>query len=142
MGRVSKRPLDKELEKEIEEQLLFTVVSLTDKERANSFLSEFLTSEEKKMLGKRLLLYVMLYKGLTNTEIYTILSMSHETIRWYKQVYEAKEEIFKKQIEILIKRERAKNLWNKVEALLRPFDLALQSKRNMKARAKLLHGDF
>lgn len=142
MGRVSKRVINKELQKELEDQLSFIISSLVDKNEINLFLDEFLTREEKIMLGKRLILYVLLYKGFTSTQIHNILGMSFETIRWYKEIYEDKTEVFKKQIDKLIKRERNIEFWKKVEKVLEPFALALEAKSNMKARAKLASGDF
>lgn len=142
MGRVSKRVINKDLEKELEEQLAFIVSSLTDNNEISLFLTEFLTREEKIMLGKRLVLYMLLYKGLTNTEIYRTLSISRETVRWYRQVFEKKPEIFRKQIHKLISRERSKEFWQKVDKILEPFELAMKAKTDMKARARLAHGDF
>lgn len=142
MGRVSKKGVNKELIKEVEEQLSFLISSLTNTDEINLFLSEFLTREEKLMLGKRLVLYMMLYKGMTDSQIHSALSMSRETIYWYRQVYENKTELFKKNINKLIAREKNKELWQKIEKILEPFYLAMEAKRNMKARARLATGDF
>lgn len=142
MGRVSRRKVNKDLERDLEEQLSFIIVSLTNKEDVNVFLDEFLTEEEKLMLGKRLILYMLLYKGLTNTQINNALSVSHETTRWYRKIFEKKPEAFKKNLERLINREKSQELWEKIEKILEPFTLALNVKTNMKARAKLASGDF
>ena len=142
MSRVSKRIINKELIEDLEEQLTFIIVSFKAKEDTGSFLNEFLTKEEKLMLGKRLALYMMLYKELTSKQIHDSLSMSYETIRWYKQVYEGKPDSFKKEIEKLINREKNKELWNKIEKILKPLDLAMRARNDMKARAKLASGDF
>lgn len=142
MGRVSKRGINKELQKEVEEQLSFIISTLTDKDEINLFLSEFLTKEENTMLGKRLILYMMLYKGMSDSQIYVSLAMSRETIHWYRQIYESKSEIFKKNIKKLINREKSKELWKKIDKIFEPFTLALEVKTNMRARAKLASGDF
>lgn len=142
MGRVSRRKVNKDLERDLEEQLSFIIVSLTNKEEVNVFLEEFLTEEEKLMLGKRLILYMLLYKGLTNTQINNVLSVSHETTRWYREIFEKKPEAFKKTLKRLIDREKSQELWEKIEKILEPFTLALNVKTNMKARAKLASGDF
>ena len=142
MGRVSRRKINKDLEKELEEQLSFIISSLTNKEEINVFLNEYLTKEEKLMLGKRLILYMLLYRGLTNTQINNIISVSHETTRWYREVFGRKPEIFKKTVERLISREKSKELWKKIEMILEPISLALEAKTNMKARATLASGDF
>lgn len=142
MGRVSKKSIDKDLKKEIEEQLSFIIASLVNKEEINLFLDEFLTKEEKVMLGKRLILYMLLYRGFTSKQINNLLGLSYETIRWYKQIYAAKPEIFRKYIQKLIFREKSQEFWKKIEKILEPVSLALEAKTNMKARAKLASGDF
>lgn len=142
MGRVSKKIINKELFEDLEEQLSFIIISFKSKDETSSFLNEFLTSEEKIMLGKRLTLYMMLYKGMTSKQIHDSLLMSYETIRWYKQIYESKSETFKKEIEKLIGREKSKELWDKVEKILKPVELLVKSRNDMRARAKLGSGDF
>ena len=142
MGRVSKHIINKELIEDLEEQLSFIIVSFKTDQETSSFLNEFLTKEEKMMLGKRLALYMMLYKGMTSKQIHDSLSMSFETIRWYKQVYENKPDTFKKEIEKLINREKSKELWKKIEKILKPIDLAMKARNDMRARAKFASGDF
>ena len=142
MGRVSKKNINQKFQIELEEQLSFIIQSLTGKTEISSFLNEFLTTEEKIMLGKRLVLYMMLYKNFTSSQIHAALSMSYETIRWYKEVFGNKSEVFRNTIERLIKREKSKEFWLKIEKILEPFALALEAKSNMKARAKLASGDF
>ena len=141
MGRVSKKTIDRKLLDQIESQFFSLIQRLKSREEID-FMNEFLTSEEKIMLGKRLVLYMMLYKGMTNKQIHDSLGMSFETIHWYKQTYEGKSDLFRKKIEELLKNERNDELWNEIERVLEPIGLALKSKSNMKARAKLLSGDF
>ena len=141
MGRVSKKTIDRKLLDRIESQFFSLIQRLKSREEID-FMNEFLTSEEKIMLGKRLVLYMMLYKGMTNKQIHDSLGMSFETIHWYKQTYEGKSDLFRKKIEELLKNERNDKLWSEIEKVLEPIGLALKSKSNMKARAKLLSGDF
>lgn len=142
MGRVSKKVIDKKFLDQIEDQLFFLIESLNNRNGINEFMNEFLTREEKIMLGKRLILYMMLYKGMTSKQIHNSLGMSLETIHWYKQTYDDKSELFRKNIEKLIDRERTKEMWSEVERILEPVSLVLDSKTNMRARAKLFSGDF
>lgn len=142
MGRVSKKLINQKFQIELEEQLSFIIQALTSKTEISSFLNEFLTIEEKIMLGKRLVLYMMLYKNFTSSQIHISLSMSYETIRWYKEVFKNKSEVFRSTIERLIKRENSQEFWQKIEKMLEPFALALNAKSNMRARAKLASGDF
>lgn len=142
MGRVSKRVINKDLLRELEEQLTTLIASLNNQDEIKVFLDEFLTKEEKIMLGKRLILYMLIYKGLPSKQISNLLGMSYETIRWYKEIFEDKPEVFKQYIKKLINRERGRELWEKIEKILEPLDLALRAKTDMKARAKLATGDF
>ncbi len=142
MGRVSKKNINQKLQIELEEQLSFIIQSLTNKAEVSSFLNEFLTIEERIMLGKRLVLYMMLYRNFSSSQIHAALSMSYETIRWYKEIFRNKSEVFKNTVERLIKREKSQEFWKKIEKILEPFALALSAKTNMKARAKLASGDF
>lgn len=141
MGRVSKKGINKALEKDLEDQLSFIVSSLINRGEIEVFLNEFLTREEKIMLGKRLVLYMLLLKGLTNTQINNVLSLSHETTRWYRELFDKKPELFKKTVDRLLKREQMQEFWKKVEKLLEPVGLMLQAKTNMRARARLLGGE-
>jgi len=142
MGRVSKKVINKDLEEELEEHLSFVISNLSNQKEKNVFLNEFLTDEEKRMLGKRLILYMLLYRGFTSSDINSSLSMSFETIRWYKQIYGNKSEVFKKIIDKIIKREKSKEFWKKIDKILKPVTLALESKTNMKSRARFATGDF
>lgn len=142
MGRVSKKSINKDLQKQLEEQLSFIVLSLTNRSDIDIFLSEFLTKEEKIMLGKRLVLYMLLKKGFSSSDIHASLAMSYETIRWYKQIFDTKPIVFKKQLETLIRKEKSKDMWNRIEKILKPVEYALKAKTNMKARAKLMSRDY
>lgn len=142
MGRVSKRVIGNQLKKEIEENLSFFISSLVNKDEVEVFLNEFLTKEEKIMLGKRLILYMFLQKGFTNRQIANLLLVSYETVRWYREVFQNKSNIFTKTMERLMKRESKKEFWRKVEKILEPFALVLEAQTDMKARAKLASGDF
>ncbi len=139
---MSKKFVDQKLQLELKEQLSFIIQSLTSKTEISSFLDEFLTTEEKVMLGKRLVLYMMLYKDLPGSKIHVLLSMSYETIRWYKELFINKPDVFKNTIGRLVKGEKGKEFWRKIEKVIEPFSLALSAKTDMKARAKLASGSF
>lgn len=142
MGRVSRRSMNKGLQTELEEQLTFIISSLTNKDEVGLFLNEFLTKEEKIMLGKRLILYMLLLKGLTSKQIHASLAMSFDTIRWYKEMFDTKPDVFRKIVEKMLKRERNKELLEKIEKILEPFALALDARVDMRSRARLASGDF
>lgn len=135
MGRVSKKKIDPQLLKELDTQFNSLISSLTNKEDIEVFIKEFLTKEEKIMLSKRLLLYMMLIKGFASEEIESALLMSRETIRWYTEIFNSKEERFRKQIEKQIQKSELQKLWGYVGEAITTI---MKSKTNMKARMKLL----
>ncbi|MBI2442315.1 MAG: hypothetical protein HYV40_00210 [Candidatus Levybacteria bacterium] len=142
MGRVSKRKINVELQKELDEQLNTLIVSFSGKDEIHQFLGEFLTQEERTMLGKRLVLYMMLQKGFRSSEIQNSLSISLETVRSHKYLLENKRAPFIRKIQKLIKLEKNRQFWKKIEKAFEPLDLALRSKTDMRARAKFLQGAF
>ncbi len=80
MTKVSKRFLNKELEKHIFELFIKTVVDLKNEADARSFLEDLLSPTEKIMLVKRLAIAVLLTKGYTYDEIDNTLKVSRSTI--------------------------------------------------------------
>ncbi len=142
MGRVSKKTIDKDLQNELEEQLSFIVSCLTDKKEIIVFLQEFLTREEKIMLGKRLVLYMLLFRGALSKDIHESLLVSYETIRSYKQHAEVKPVTFQKIIRRLASNEKNKHLLKKIEKLMAPLELFMHAKSDMKARSKFMNGNW
>ncbi|MBI2326899.1 hypothetical protein HYU92_01125 [Candidatus Curtissbacteria bacterium] len=127
---------------EIREYFSFLIASLNNSGEIENFLDGFLTDEEKVMLSKRLVLLMMLKRGYLSGEIASVLSMSYESIRTYKNLLVTRNNQFHKTIKILVKRDGAKEFWQKVDKILKPLDLALRSGTDMKARAKLYSGDW
>lgn len=75
------------------------------------FLNNFLTQEERLMLSKRLMLYMMLAKKYPATVIKKTLQMSYETIRQHGHLFETKHESFHKLVQELTEKEESKSLW-------------------------------
>lgn len=138
MPRASKIKLDKEKLKEIQEHFSFLISSLNDSNEIESFFDSFLTEEEKIMLTKRLVLFMMIKRGYPTNVIQSALNMSYETIRIYVEKLMSKNELFHKIIEKLIKRGKTKEFWEKLDRLFKPFEVILEAKTNMRARAKLM----
>ncbi len=137
MGRVSKKTINPDLQQKLDEQLHSLVASLTNKEDIEGFLDEFLTKEEKTMLAKRLLLYMMLLKNFGTEHIHATLSMSRETIRWYREIFATKGDRFRRQVEKQLEKSELQELWSHIEEII---STVIKSKTNMKARMKLLDG--
>lgn len=142
MPRVSKARLYEQRLGEIEQHFSQLVSSLTTHSAIEGFFSDFLTREEKIMLTKRLVLYMMVKRGYSPSSIQAALHVSYETVRTYNNLLASKNAIFHKIIDDLIEKEKSKEFWRKVDKALRPIELALQAKTNMKARAKLASGDW
>ena len=142
MTRVSRRKLHPKKIEEIREYFSFLIASLNNSVEIENFLDGFLTNEEKIMLSKRLVLLMMLKRGYLPSDIESILSMSYESVRTYKNLLPMRNNQFQKTIERLVKKEEAREFWQKVDKILKPLDLALRSGTDMRARAKLYSGDW
>lgn len=94
------------------------------------------------MLAKRLVLYMMLKVGYSPSAVQSTLHVSYETVRAYQNQLEHKNSLFFQTIERLVKRERTKAFFEKIEKMLKPVNLLLRAKTNMQARAKLASGNW
>lgn len=142
MPRISRSRLQQKSLEEITEHFSYLISSLTKSDEIENFFSGFLTKEEKIMLAKRLVLFMMLKKAYSPQEIQATLHLSYETVRTYRDHLDLKSSAFHKTIDRLIKREKTNEFFKKVDQLLKPLELALQAKRNMRLRAKLVSGDW
>lgn len=142
MPRASKFSLKHKQFEEMNSHLLYLISTLSNKNEIGNFLGSFLTKEEKIMLTKRLVLFMMLKKQYPPSIIKNVLHVSHETIRIYQNQLLARNSLFQKILDKLLRRQETLNLFGRINNLIKPLDLALRSKRNMKARAKLASGNY
>lgn len=142
MTRVSRSILPKDKIEEISQHFLYLISSLTDSGEIGNFINEFYTKEEKLMLSKRLILFMMLQRKYPPHVIQSTLHISYETVRTYTSHFENKNELFKKTISRLIRREESKEFWKKIDALLKPLELAMRAQNNMKARSQFISGQW
>lgn len=142
MPRASRKPIKKDVGIELEEHFASLISSLQNAKDIKQFFQDFLTKEEKTMLTKRLMLHLMFENGYKPFQIETVLSMSRETIRVHGNIWSRGGVVYKQIISKIAKREKAKRFWEKVEKILKPIDLALRSKTDMKARAKFASGNW
>lgn len=142
MPRVSKSRLEQKQLEEMNSHLFYLISSLNNSTEIENFLEGFLTKEEKIMLTKRLVLFMLLKKEYSPSSIQAALHVSYETVRTYQNQFDAKNKSFKDMIDKLIRREQTRELFIKIDNILKPLSLALDAKRNMKSRAKLLSGDY
>ena len=142
MPRASRFVFQKSELETINSHLNYLLSSLNDEKSINDFLNEFLTKEEKIMFPKRLVLFMMLKRNYPPHIIQSVLHISYETVRSYQNQLTGKSKFFHKELEKLINRENTKTLFQKIDKILKPFELALKSKSDMRARAKLLSHDY
>lgn len=142
MPRVSKAFLQKQKLTELENHFSFLIASLQKSADIEAFMNDFLTHEEKIMLTKRLVLFMMLKQGYSPSAIQAALHVSYETVRTYTNHLAAKSLLFHATITKLLEREETKKFWQQVEHLLKPLGLAMKARSNMRARAKLASGNW
>lgn len=142
MTRVSRAKLDRERLQELENHFSYLISSLTKTNEIENFFEEFLTREEKIMLAKRLVLFMMLKRNYSPSIIQSALHISYETVRTYQMQLHHKNVLFQQVIERLIQRDHIIKFFEKIDKLLKPIDLALRAKTDMRARAKLAQGDW
>lgn len=140
MPRASKYRIEEEKFKELHESFLQLISSLNYSGDIETFFDEFLTPEEKIMLTKRLVLFMMIKKDFPLSSIRAALHVSPETIRLYRIGLTTRSVLFHKAIDKLIAKKRTKEFFQKIEGLLKPLELALRSKNDMKARAEFTSG--
>lgn len=140
MPRVSRFPINKETATTIQQYFFDLIASLNRQDDIQNFLNDFLTPEEKTMLAKRLVLYIMLKQGYSSLSIQHALNLTRETVRIHKGLYESKSNRFHTILDTLIGKEKSRELWKKLEAILKPLDLVMSAKTDMKARAKIATG--
>ncbi len=138
MPRISKRPLSKEKLEEISNQFAQLIASLNVSFQIKQFLDSFLTKEEKLMLSKRLMMYIMLKNDYSTNDIKTTLNLSNETIRSHKIFFEQKDEVFQKIISKMNKKRNTAIFLKALEKKTEKLDHFLKAKTNIKSRGKLI----
>ena len=85
MVRTTKRGLTKELNEKILDDLLEKIKQIKASKELNTFLSEFLTTEEQTMIKKRLAISLLLKEGKRKKHISEILDVSRTTINFIQK---------------------------------------------------------
>lgn len=142
MPRASRKPIRKDLSKDLQNSFVSLIASLKNPTDIKDFLQSFLTKEENIMLSKRLMLHVLLKRNYATSQIESFLGVSRETVRIHKGIWENSGATHKKIIHQITQKQKAKQFWKKIEAILKPVDLFLKAKTDMKARAKFASGDW
>lgn len=142
MPRASKRFINRQLDEDLEEYFSILISNLNNPKEIESFFNDFLTSEEKLMLTKRLMLHLMLENNYKDFEIEQVLKISGETVRVHRNIWSKGGTAYKKVIGKIAGKQKTKLFWKKIEKMLKPLELALEAKTNMKSRARLASADF
>lgn len=87
MTQVSKYKLRDDIKLQIEDLFYTSIAKLKNKKEVESFLSEFLTRNEKTMLSKRVAVGILLSRGFNYREISRELKVSTSTITSYALIY-------------------------------------------------------
>lgn len=142
MPRASRKEVNRSLQIEMQDNFALLISSLSSSRDIQQFFQTFLTDEEKTMLTKRLMLHLMLENYYDPAEISTVLGFSRETVYKHKIIWITGGDVYKTVIKKIAGKTKTKDFWKKVEKFLRPLELALISKSNMRARAKFMSGDY
>ena len=140
MPRASRQPINKTLNRDLEESFSGLISSLQRPNDIKSFLNDFLTKEEKTMLFKRLMLHLMIEKGYESSKIQSTLGIRYETIRVHKNNWERGSEVYKSVLRKIASKQKARLIFKRIEAVFSRLDLAMRAKSDMKARAKFATG--
>ncbi len=142
MPRVSRRPVDKKLDQELKENFTSLISNLKASTDVEGFFANFLSKEEKIMLGKRLVLHLMLENDYKTTQIESLLRMSRETVRIHRLIWQNGDMVYRGVLRKIVKQQKTTDFFKKLDFLLKPLGLAMRARNDMRARAKLASGDF
>lgn len=118
MVQLSKKPLDKDIEKELFGQFWRSFEKIADSYDSSQFFSDLLTNTEQLMLAKRFATALLLIRGKKPVEIREVLHVSFTTIGtvdgWLKNAKPKTREIFN----WISKQKDWEAFWDKVEEIL------------------------
>src|SRR3989344_3393803 len=137
MTKLSKRFLNKELEKHIFELFIKTIIDLKSPGETQVFIEDLLSPTERIMITKRLAIAVLLTKGYTYDDIDETLKVSRATIMnvslWLKNGKNG----YRKVVNKILESQKREYLIDKVEEILlklsppkRYGSAAFESKQN------------
>lgn len=118
MSKISRRYLDKELERRIFEVFLKTIVDIKNTAEAKDFIEDLLSPTEKIMLVKRLAIAVLLTKGKTYDYIDHTLKVSRATIMTVSLWLKHGKGGYGRVVDKIIKSQNKEALMDKIEEIL------------------------
>ena len=100
MPRVSKKPLDKDIKKEMYKQFWKSLAKINNPKKAYQFFSDILTETEKITLAKRFATAILLTRGHSATSIRKTMNLSYAAIgsvaSWVKNAKPKTKEVLEK----------------------------------------------
>lgn len=123
MPRVSRRLLERSVTQEINELFCSMVANLKKATEVEQFLNDFLTTEEKLMLSKRLAVVLLIVEGYDYRLICNILKVSPTTVNTAKQALKTKGPAYRRVIETLVAQEQLREFWEKVNKFMQKLPL-------------------
>ncbi|MDO8443851.1 MAG: Trp family transcriptional regulator [Candidatus Azambacteria bacterium] len=139
MSQVSRNPLSKESNYEIQATLWWLLARLDNDSDIRNFLNSLLTKTEKIMLAKRLAIAFLLNKNYSQRDISDALKVSTSTVCRIKEVMDKTEgdyEIFIKKLE---KRSELKKLEKQFDKFIgKLVSIVPPQKNDIKGRTKWL----
>jgi Trp operon repressor len=142
MPRASKAELSKEQLVELFSDLTSLLSSFKKTGSLHRFLEELFTKEEKIMFSKRIAIYSMLFSKVPLRQIQQTLGMSDESVRIYNEKKHERSLDFQSVLKSLGSKKRRNQFIKKLEKKFKIVDDILDSRTDMKARARLMSGDF
>jgi len=138
MSQVSRNPISKTTNQEIQATLWWLLARLNDDSDIRDFLNCLLTKTEKIMLAKRLAIAFLLIKGYNYRDIGNVLKVSTATICRIRDAIDKIEdyEMFVKKLE---KREELKKFAEQFDKMIENlYKIVPPQKNDMKGRNKWL----
>lgn len=118
MSKISKRLLNKEIQKRIFALFWKTIAELKTPTEASSFFNDLLSPSEQIMLAKRLAIAVLLSKNFTYSEIDNVLKVSRPTIMNVSLWLKHKGAGYRKAVEKILKDEKKEEFLDKIEEFI------------------------
>jgi len=132
MPRVSQNALSKESQVDIMSALVRTLASINQEETIDIFLRDLLTSSERIMLAKRLMVSVFVIRGLSSREICSILKMSKSTVNTIRHDLEKSHSGYRKILDSLLKESQSSKWLRIMNKLFKASTLPIKgSKKSM-----------
>jgi len=117
MAYISKEPLKKEVQVQLNQQLIRTIVELRTVKGGKHFISELLTDTEQVMLAKRLMMIFMLAEGISQYRIKQVLNVSPSTVLRIAQLMDGG--AFEHLTHLCSKKKSREILWRELEVIVR-----------------------